>query len=112
VPWYSTHRRPQRPQGRDHLVEALAARREVLAGLVELLLAPPDAHPEPDPVGREGGGSADGLGHRDEVAHRGDVDAGREGELRVMAASDAMVHMGSGHAVDFSQLGAPSSSLA
>ena len=76
---------PQGPQRRDHVVEALAPVVEVLAGLDVLLLAPPDPHPEADPVVGQHGGGAHRLRHGDEVAHRGDVDAGGEGDLVVTA---------------------------
>ena len=72
---------PEGAQGDDHFVEALAPGGEVLAGLVELLLAPADADAEADPVVGEHGGRADRLGHRDQVAGRGDVDAGGEEQV-------------------------------
>ena len=71
---------PQGPQGRDHLVQPLAPGGEVLPGLVELLLAPTHADPQPDAVVREDGGRAHRLGHRDQVAGRRHVDAGGEGQ--------------------------------
>ena len=72
---------PQGPQRGDHVVEPLAPVVEVLAGLDVLLLAPADTDAEAHPVVGQHGRRAHRLGHGDEVADRGDVDAGGEGDV-------------------------------
>ena len=73
---------PQRLHQGDPLVGALPPCVEVLLEQLELLLAPADAQAEGDAPAGDHRGGAHHLGHRERVAHRGDVDAGEEADVR------------------------------